>query len=626
MYVGGIVYLVPMFIRETKKQRSKDSKIFYQYSLVQSTRINGKARQRSILYLGSDTELRDKENRAMVLDVLKNKIMGRKPLLSQIPQPLYDLALLYYNKYQLKYDGVEDTTTIGPPSQREAIYEAVDVSSVEVNQVSSFGPEHLCLQTLEKLQLSRFLRSLGIGEKDIRKSLISIAARAIYTSTEHKTAQILEMNSSLTECLRHSDPITHKQLYNTADLLYNYRKHIDDYLYKRVTDMFDLDDKIVIFDISNTYFESRKQDSDIATYGRSKEKRYDCPIVVFTGVINKEGFIRHSRTYEGNKPDKNTLSDMIDDMERNAPGDKSKTVVLDAGIADEENLKMLTEKGYKYVCVSRTRLKDYPSECLDTQITRETEKGKREVKLSVFTPKDNPDTWMLVQSEAKQLKEQSMRAKLRARFEEALSTAEAALHKKGGTKKIEKVWERIGRYRQKHRHVSSAYDISITEKKGNATSIKWTIKNNKIKEDKSNGIYFIRTNYKNPEEKELWDIYNTIREVESTFRCLKTDLNIRPVHHQNDERSESHIYLTLLAYQLVNTIKYMLKKSEIKHDWRNIVRIMSTHTLQTIKLTTETKTIHLRKPAKPIKEVQDIYKATNCKNTQKTMKKYVVYH
>jgi len=114
--------------------------------------------------------------------------------------------------------------------------------------------------------------------------------------------------------------------------------------------------------------------------------------------------------------------------------------------------------------------------------------------------------------------------------------------------------------------------------------------------------------------------------VESTFRCLKTDLQLRPVYHQNEDRIEAHLYLTILAYQLVNTIRYMLGQKGIHYDWRNIRRIMSTQTIQTVELPTDKKTIHLRKPSKPIAEVQQIYKATGCRDTQKTVKKYVVYH
>lgn len=124
----------------------------------------------------------------------------------------------------------------------------------------------------------------------------------------------------------------------------------------------------------------------------------------------------------------------------------------------------------------------------------------------------------------------------------------------------------------------------------------------------------------------LWDIYNTIREVEATFRSLKSDLNLRPVHHQNDQRIEAHLYLTILAYQLVNTVRYMLKQKGINYDWKNIVRIMSTQKIQTVKLPTDKKVIHLRKPSVPIKEVRQIYDATNCEHTQSAQKKYVVYY
>ena len=147
-----------------------------------------------------------------------------------------------------------------------------------------------------------------------------------------------------------------------------------------------------------------------------------------------------------------------------------------------------------------------------------------------------------------------------------------------------------------------------------------------VKDDKSKGVYFIRTNYEKTQEGELWDIYNTIREVEATFRSLKSDLNLRPVHHQNDERIEAHLYLTMLAYQLVNTIRYMLKQNGVNYDWKNIVRIMSTQKIQTIKLPTDKKVMHLRKPSSPINEVRQIYEATNCEHTQPAVKKYVVYH
>ena len=616
-----------MFIRQVKKQRSKTSKVFYQYTLVQAARVDGKVKQRSILYLGSDKLLKNEDNRKKVLAILKSKIFKQQEIFPRdVSGELKRLALQYYEKYCVKYEQDEENPTSIPPPPEKAEFHNVDIESLEVEDVKEFGAEHLCQQMLGKLGLGAYLTSLGMSGGQTKKALISIASKAIYSASEYKTSQILEINSELTALCNYEKKITHKQLYSVNDILYKHKPSIDKYLYNRITDMFDIKDRLVIFDISNTYFETRKAQSRIAKYGRSKEKRYDCPLVVFTGVINSQGFIRHSRIYEGNKSDITTVTDMIKDLEEHSSDQTEHTVVIDAGIADDKNLEELDKKGYKYVCVSRKRIKDYPVDSSKPKTIYLTDRGKNKVELSIFKPNGYNDTWMYVESEAKRKKEDSMNIKLRQRFEEDLNSIKASFFKKGGTKLINRVWERIGRAKQKHNRVSARYKLEVAEKEGKATDLTWTITENKVKDDKSKGVYFIRTNYERTEERTLWDIYNTIREVEATFRSFKSDLNLRPVHHQNDERIEAHLYLTMLAYQLVNTIRYMLKQNNINCDWKNIVRIMSTQKIQTIKLPTDKKVMHIRKPSKPIKEVSQIYDATNCEYTQPAVKKYVVYH
>ncbi len=642
-----------MFIREVKKQRSKDSGIYYQYQLVQSERIEGKARQRIILYLGSDPLLHDKENRVIVLAILKAKIFQQPELFPrQTDAALNKLADEYYKKYRIRYNLGEQGEQQGkakknkasiPPLPYKADYHQIDIKSLELTEARSFGAEHLCLQVLEKLELGRCFKQQGVNEEMIRKALMSIAAKAIFAASEHKTAQLLNMNSELAALSGFDRPVNHKELYAVTDELYRHKEAIDRFIYNRITDMFSLRDKLFIFDISNTYFEGAKRKSKLAHFGRSKEKRNDCKLVVFTGVINAAGFIRHSRIYEGNKTDSQTLADMLADLEKHTSAssppigrsaslpiaDLSKekqTVVIDAGIATEENLKLIVEKGYHYVGVSRKRLKDYPLSEDKQTVYRLTDRGKEKVKLSVFYPKGHDDCWMYVQSPTKRKKEQSIDTKLNDRFEQGLETIQKALTTKGGTKRIEKVWERIGRLKEKYKRPAARYAVKVKESAGKAVEMSWKMKDDPVKEDKSEGVYFIRTSHTDPTEGILWAVYNTIREVESTFRCFKTDLNIRPVYHKNDERVEAHLYLTILAYQLVNTIRYQLKQSGLNYDWKNIVRIMSTQMIQTVVLPTDKKSIHLRKPSKPIKEVEQIYKITRCKDTQKPVKKYVVYH
>jgi hypothetical protein len=616
-----------MFIRQVKKQRSKSSKVFYQYTLVQAARVDGKVKQRSILYLGSDRLLENEANRKAVLVILKAKIFKQEGLFSKdAPEELKRLALQYYDKYCVKYEQSEENPTSIPPSPKVSEFHNIDIKGLEVESVKEFGAEHLCKQVLDKLGLRAYFTSVGISDEQSKIALMSIAGKAIYSSSEYKTSHILEINSELTSLYNYEKKITHKQLYSITDILYNHKHSIDKYLYNRITDMFDIKDKLVIFDISNTYFETRKERSKIAKYGRSKEKRSDCPLVVFSGVINSQGFIRHSRIYEGNKSDMATITDMIKDLEEHSLPDTQHTVVIDAGIATDANLEALDKKRYRYVCVSQRRIKDYPADISKPKTIKLTDRGSNEVELSIFKPEGYHDTWMYVESAAKRKKENSMNLKLRQGFEEDLNSIKAAFSKKGGTKLINKVWERIGRAKQKHNRVSARYKLKVTEKEGKATGLSWTITDNKIKDDKSKGVYFIRTNYEKTDEAILWDIYNTIREVEATFRSLKSDLNLRPVHHQNDERIEAHLYLTMLAYQLVNTIRHMLKQKGINYDWKNIVRIMSTQKIQTIKLPTDKKVMHIRKPSVPIKEVRQIYDATNCNHSQSAIKKYVVYH
>ncbi len=616
-----------MFIRQVKKQRSKSSKVFYQYSLVQTSRIDGKVKQRTILYLGSEKQLEDPENRKTVLEVLKSKIFKQERLFPiDISPDLEKLALHYYQKYLVKYGQNAENSVSIPPSPKKAEFHNIDIKGLEVEDSKEFGAEFLCVQMLEKLGLPDYFKQCGMTSAQTKKALISIAARAVYSVSEHKTAQILKTNSELQMLYNYNKTITHKQLYAVSDLLYSCKSNIDHYLYNKVSTMFDIKDKLVIFDISNTYFETGKKNSKIAKYGRSKEKRTDCPIVVFTGVINSQGFIRHSRIYQGNKPDTKTLSDMIQELKEHAPPNMEHIVVIDAGIADDTNLKELDKNELKYVCVSRKRIKEYHVEHSDKKTVKLTDRGKNKVELKIFSPKGYTDTWMYVESQGKRKKENSMIEKLTQRYHEELQEIKSAFLKKGGTKQINKVWERIGRAKQKHNRVSSRYKIDVIEKDGKAIDMTWPFIENKVKDDKSKGVYFIRTNIKETNEGKLWDIYNTIREVESTFRSLKTDLNIRPVYHQNDERIEAHLYLTILAYQLVNTIRYMLKQEGLNHDWRNIVRIMSTQKIQTLVLPTDKKTIYLRKVSKPINEVKQIYDATKCKSTIPTTKKYVVYH
>src|SRR5690606_29574380 len=359
-----------------------------------------------------------------------------------------------------------------------------------------------------------------------------------------------------------------------------------------------------------------------------KKKRNDARLMVLALVINIHGFIKYSCIHEGNLADVDSLSFMIDKLS-GCTNAEHPIVVLDAGIASENNLKMIRAKGYHYICVSRTRLKDYKSVPGRLTVLLET-KSKRQVRLkAVTTGTSQTDYYLEVASQDKYDTQQSMCRQFEERFEQELKKIEQSLSRKGGVKKIDKVHQRIGRARQKYPSVQHYYDIEVktTEDKLKATELLWS-KNGGKYEQKENtlGIYFLKTSLSLIDEVMVWNIYNTIREIESSFRCLKTDLDLRPIYHKSDAGTMAHLHLGLLAYWLVNTIRFKLKANGINSSWREIVRIGNTQKVITTCGTNKAGVvIGVRKCSEPIEVLKNIQSILLMKNRPFTKRKSVVH-
>jgi len=621
-----------MYIKEVKKNNTPNGKVFYQYQLSETYRVDGKVKQKAILYLGTHELLKNKDNRTIIANLLEKKIKNEQILSDDFlteSLELNQLAEHYYNCFLQKQqkESQENVPEENTENANNIVYEEVDLNTTQVFDCREIGSESMCYEILNRLGLKEFLEHKGWNVQNIDNALISIISRAIASYSEHKTESWLDLNSGLTELFdKKPGSISRHNLYRASDNLYTLKSELEEYLYNKMTTMFDLDDSILIYDLTNTYFEGRKLHSKIAKYGRNKQKRNDCKQVVLAAVINKDGFLKHSNIYSGNMSDPVTLIDIISKMSN--PGistDKQPLIVIDAGIATEDNLEMLRSKGYLYVCVSRSKpRKDYETDTANAIIIKD--KRENEIKLKYMDTKDSKDTWVYVKSSNKTKKEDSMLFRSMDNFELEMSSVRSGISKKGGTKKAEKVWERIGRIKERNRSVHKYYDIKVEVKDGTAVEVEY-IKKEIESEEKQSGEYYLRTNYTLASEEEIWDIYNTIREVESTFRCLKTDLRLRPVHHQEDRYCEAHLHLGLLAYQIVAPIRYMLKKAGIDYGWRNIVRIMNTQKVVSISIKNKDKDeVIIRTCSRPTQEVLEIYRALKMSSMPFKSKKFVVHH
>ncbi|HZH72640.1 MAG TPA: IS1634 family transposase [Mariniphaga sp.] len=438
----------------------------------------------------------------------------------------------------------------------------------------------------------------------------------VYPASELKTVSYIKENSAISEVTGFDkEKVTKDKLYGISHKLYSVKDQLEQYLSRQTNELFDLEDKIILYDLTNTYFEGRMLGSRIAKFGRSKEKRSDARLVVLAVVINREGFLKYSNIYQGNMADCKTLEGIINALSRQTSfSGRKPIVVIDAGIATDDNLLMLKNKGYDYMCVSRSSLKAYHTDITATPV-QITDKRKQPIELLKVRADGDSDQYLWVKSQAKKMKEDSMNGLLSQRFEQGIQNIKEGISKKGGTKKLNKVYERIGRLKQKYPSVHTWYDITVCDDgNGTATAISCSHKTGEYDNSQS-GIYFLRTSIMELDEHTFWSIYNIIREIEYTFRVLKTDLDLRPIYHKTDEASMAHLNLGILAYWLVATIRYQLKQKGINSDWREIVRRMNTQKCVTTSVVNiKQETISVRQCTVPTKEVKAIYDLLNYKH------------
>jgi len=621
-----------MFIKRIDKSSTKTGKSYYTYRLCESYRIDNKVRHRNILNVGKLENIR-KEDFKLLCDRIEQKVKGLNPLFSNIPDHIEKEAETLYRRI-LNERLLDCKVAAVSPAKDETSEEVenTDIRKVDVNSIihddsRTFGGEWLSKQMLDSSGLSGFL-SQNIRNEVLEKRIeTEIISRMIHPSSELETSRWIAGESSLCELLSLQKAPDHRQLYKAARVLYGQKEHVEDFLYQHFSSKYPDRMRLCLYDLTNFYFEGRKEQSTLAQFGRSKEKRSDAKLISLAMLTNGQGFIRRSKIYAGNISEPSTLEEVIAALEADSKKnaglfDAKPVAVMDAGIATEENLKYLRSKNFDYICVSRSNLQNYS--LAEGGCKTVLDNRKHPIELCIATPDGNQDgdLYLYVKSAMKQQKEQSMSNKLTGRFVGELEKIKSSLSKKRGVKQEEAVNRRIGRMMQKFPSISKLYTIELkVDEHKTVTDILYQ----QSKPDKEAGVYFIRCSQNQLTEELIWEIYNILREIESTFRCLKTDLDIRPIHHQKDKNTEAHIFVGIVAYQLVHAIRHALKKEGMNHSWRRIRNIMSSQTAVTARMKLENKdSLILRNMTRPNMEQSKIYRALNFKQTNPKMRKKAV--
>jgi len=596
-----------MFIRKVPHKNRKNRKEYYTYKLVESIRTERGPRQRDILNLGVDFNL-PKEHWKDLANCIEGIITGQQSLIDY-PKAIRTLARRYARRIIREQASVIIEGEGIPPD-----YATIDVNSVENEEARTVGAEYVVYQAIKELELDRKLRELGLNRYQVATSLGIIAGRMIVPGSERATHYWLQNGSAFDELMGVDFSILSlDRVYKVSDLLLKYKDALEEHLRRAEGQLFALEEKIILYDLTNTFLEGSGKYNRKARYGRSKEKRSDCLLVTLGLVLDMQGFPKKSRIFKGNVSEPKTMETMIQGLTgRDIPDDSliKPTIVLDAGIASEENVLWLKDKHYPYIVVSRKKRKEIPSD-VNMIAVKEDDKTKTVfVQAGLATKKETDELELYCHSIDKEKKEESIKNKFQQRFEAEMLKARNALHLKNGTKHYDKVVERIGRLKEKYKLVSHTYKVSIEKdtETDKAKNITWSRK----KTEKTNGIYCLRTDRKDLNEQQIWDIYTMLTDIEDAFRCMKSELGLRPIYHQKETRCDGHIFITLLAYHLLHTIRFKLRQKGVRFCWTTIRKQLLTQVrVSTTMRRKDGKIIHIRKSSKVEPSHQAIYDALN---------------
>jgi len=245
------------------------------YKLCESYRKNGGTYHHIIIGFGKLEELETVEEKkllaARVEELIKN---GSNTLtIGVVEEKVEMLAHHFYNEIRVnkRYDTCQEKRDL----------ETVDMTTLKNKDAREIGSEWLCKQAFDQLGIGNFLHGQGWSDEKISLAATHIISRAVFPASELKTVSWIKENTAVCEITGFcKEKITKDLLYGVSHKLYSQKSSLEQHLSKRTNELFDLEDKIILYDLTNTYFEGRMQGSKIAKFGRSKEKRSDAKIVV----------------------------------------------------------------------------------------------------------------------------------------------------------------------------------------------------------------------------------------------------------------------------------------------------------------------------------------------------------
>jgi hypothetical protein len=599
-----------MYIRRVRTHNKSTGESYETHRLVRSEREGKRVRQMTLLNLGRHFPIAQREW-PLLCGRIAEILDGQTALLSGDGE-LERLAQQYAGQLLLRHGSLRS-------AKAEKVYVEIDPDSLEVLEPRSVGVEHVVLSVMREIGFMQELERLGFKPTQCAAAIGNVIARMAQPASELATWRWLRNESALGEMLEFDfEAMALIGLYRASDLLLRHQARIEAFLFERVRGLFGLECTVTLYDLTNTYFEGEMKGSAKAARGRSKQKRSECLLLTLGLVLDQSGFVRRSQVFAGNAVEARTLQGMLAGLQAPAGA----LVVMDRGIATEENLAWLKAQGYRYLVVSRERHRQFdPTQAVEI---RAADGGR--IRLQKVLVPQLQEARLYCHSAQREHKEAAIVARLTRRFEQGLEKLRQGLGKPRSDKRLTTITERIGRLKEKSHGIGQHYRMQYQTDASGAKVLwlNWTKEPRPGSQVTDPGVYCLRSNETSWTPEQMWRTYIMLTDLEAVFRSLKSELGLRPIFHRKDSRSEAHLLISVLAYQFVQIIRTRLADRGIHASWTSLREILRIQRRSTSAFNTRGgRILSVRKASRPEAQLARLYDALtldhNPGGTRKTL-------
>jgi transposase len=474
------------------------------------------------------------------------------------------------------------------PQACEPRWIEVNTAGVRVENCRQFGGPWLAMELVRRLQLDEFLqREMPRGQERVPWSLsalILVIARLLEPASELYTAEQWYPKTALPEMLGvPAACVDDNRLYRTLDELLALKEPLQVHLKQRMESLFGLEYDILLYDVTSTFFEGAAN-FPLAQRGYSRDQRSDCKQVCIALVVSRCGMPLGYEVFAGNTADVTTVEQVVTLMEQRY-GKSNRVWVMDRGMVSEKNLEFLRLGGRRYlVGTPKSLLKQYERELLadDWHKIREG----IEVKLLPVPPsgddeqpaegatgdtaQEQSELFILCRSQDRVSKDQAIVRRFEQRIEERLRAMATRCEKQ--KRDVQKVEREVGRMLGQNTRAARLFEVTVDQREDGGAQLTWKkIEGVRDWAALSAGCYVLRTNVLDWTDEELWKTYMQLTEAEAAFRIHKSDLSIRPIWHQKEERVLAHILVCFLGYVLWKTLAQLCRQAGLGDEPRRVL-------------------------------------------------------